>query len=279
MNIADLPPELRVVPATRGGALAARRAAGALLEPFVGTEITRVGGFGLVLEHSPSCDADVYGLRLTPPIEGVTLRLVPADSAGTLPWDVPDRRLWLSVPEGAPLSTQAMRLHMWRRAHPSYAQLELDSQAYRSAGEKLAWRLHNWRHARLARRVAHPTSSMIAGAGAYEAACGVPDLWVSGWGDTPMARRVRALLCANQSTLWATRSVQCDEATPAELFAVEQRQLAVHLPDLAAAVRMLAVSGLPEPAWQVAKMLVRGFPGTPDELVDVATAIAAAPSR
>ena len=66
-------------------------------------------------------------------------------------------------------------------------------------------------------------------------------------------------------------------ATPAEQLAFEQRQLGWWRSDLAAAVRMLVVADLPEPAWQVAKTLVPDFLGTPEELVAVALAATAEP--
>jgi len=47
----------------------------------------------------------------------------------------------------------------------------------------------------------------------------------------------------------------------------------------AGALRLLAVSDLPEDAWQVALVLVPTFEGAPDELVAVSLAATSAPAR
>ena len=208
MDVADLPPELRVAPATREDVLAARCAVGVLLEPLVGTEVAWVGGFGLRLTLSrPLPWINEYGLWLTRPVAGVNLQVEPCVE-GAFPWSSPDRS---------------------RPRHPN------------------------------------------------ETAAAVSVLWAISWGATPAERRLRALLCAHQVTAAATTHGRDYSATPAEQLAFEQGQLGWWRSDLAAAVRMLVVSDLPEPAWQVAKTLVPDFPGTSGELVAVALATAAEP--
>jgi len=274
MDIADLPSELRVAPATREDFLAVRAVVQTLLDPLAGHVVAGLGEFDLVLQPG---DAGVRALRLTPTAGGVDM-VMDAGAApwrpGEVEWPNPPRLVWLSVPPGASRQTRVVYNYL------DYAERGtrwLDPTGNLSFAGYLGE--IGWPHLVAAWRLAHPGRRAVAALRTNEAAYAVPYLWSGYWGVTPAERWVRSLLGIRRATDWSLNHGQDAGASTAEQAAFEQRQVAWWQPDLAAAVCMLVVSDLPELSWQVAKMLAPTFEGPPDELVAAALAATSAPSR